>query len=149
MKSDRSLALRLLELANSEHQLLKFTHEISEKAANFLDITVFKGDRFITEAILHVKCYSNPTETYQYLHRSLTHHPSCCKSFIPGKITRFCRNCNNKIAHSKSRIPISGFSDSEINSSVDKAILNHQKKRLTRSFINKETAVHHHISQTP
>jgi len=33
-------------LANSHHPTIKFTAEIPDKEINFLDTTVFKGERF-------------------------------------------------------------------------------------------------------
>ena len=34
------------DIANSEHELLKFTFEMSNTAVNFLDMTIYKGERF-------------------------------------------------------------------------------------------------------
>ena len=39
-------------LANRQHSTIKFTAEISDKEVNFLDTTVFKGDRFNKQGIL-------------------------------------------------------------------------------------------------
>ena len=42
-------------LANSHHPTFKFTAEISDKEINFLDTTVFKGERFNQQAILDIR----------------------------------------------------------------------------------------------
>ena len=54
------------EQANTFHPTLKFTAEISEKEITFLDTVVYKGERFLKDAILDIKTHYNPTETFQY-----------------------------------------------------------------------------------
>ena len=58
---------QLFEIANNIHPLIKFTHEISTKNIQFLDVTVYKGNRFYAENILDFKLYRKPTDNYQYL----------------------------------------------------------------------------------
>ena len=55
-----------IEKANTYYPTIKFTAEISEKEITFLDTVVYKGDRFLQEAILGVKTHYKPTETFQY-----------------------------------------------------------------------------------
>ena len=50
-------------LANSHHPTIKFTAQISDKEINFLDTTVFKGERFNKQAILDIRTHFKPTET--------------------------------------------------------------------------------------
>ena len=58
-----------ITLANQHHPTIKFTAEISDKEINFLDITVFKGERFHEQAILNMyarisnqrKLFNTPT----------------------------------------------------------------------------------------
>ena len=56
---------------------MKFTAEISEKEITFLDTVVYKGDRFLKEAILDVKTHYKPTETFQ------------CTEYLGGSIIRW------------------------------------------------------------
>ena len=55
-----------IELANTFHRTIKFTAEISEKKITFLDTVVYKGERFLKDAIPDVKTHYNPTDTFQY-----------------------------------------------------------------------------------
>ena len=55
-----------IEQANTFDPTMKFTAEISEKEVTFLETVVYKGDRFLKEAILDVKTHYKPTETFQY-----------------------------------------------------------------------------------
>ena len=71
--------------ANSFYPIIKFTAEISETEAAFLDSKVYKGDRFDKEAILDVRTHFKPTETFQYTNFYLCHPPGVTKGFIKGE----------------------------------------------------------------
>lgn len=82
-------------IANSIHPLLKFTFDISDEQIQFLDITVFKGQRFEHQQILDTKLYRKPTENYQYLENTSAHSMNVHKSFLIGEILRIIRACSN------------------------------------------------------
>ena len=86
---------QFFQIANSHHPLLKFTYEISDKEMNFLDITLFKGERFEREGILDVQTFIKPTNTFQYLERNSAHSPSVFKGIIKGEIIRHLRNTSD------------------------------------------------------
>ena len=44
--------------------------KISDKGVNFLDTTVYKGERFHNQGILDIHTHFKPTETFQYTHFS-------------------------------------------------------------------------------
>ena len=44
--------------------------KISDKEINFLDTTVYKGERFHNQGILEICTHFKPTETFQYTHFS-------------------------------------------------------------------------------
>ena len=72
-------------LANSHHPTIKFTAEISDKEiSNFLDTTVFKGERFNKQAILDIHTHFKPTETFQYTHFPSYHSPGVRKGLAKG-----------------------------------------------------------------
>ena len=52
-------------LANRQHPTIKFTAEISDREINFLDTTVFKGERFNNQGILDIRTHFKETETFQ------------------------------------------------------------------------------------
>ena len=74
--------------ANRQHTTIKFTADISERDTNFLDTTVFKGERFYEESILDIRTHFKPTETFQYTHFSSCHAPGVAKGFIKGEALR-------------------------------------------------------------
>ena len=64
---------QFIEQASKHHQTIKFTAEVSKTETNFLDTTVYKGERFKTESVPDVCTYFKPTETFQYTHFSTCH----------------------------------------------------------------------------
>ena len=78
-------------LANSHHPTIKFTAEIPDKEINFLDTTVFKGERFNKQAILDICTHFKATETFRYTHFSSCHPPGVRKGIIKGEALRHLR----------------------------------------------------------
>ena len=72
-------------LANSHHPTIKFTAEIPDKEINFLDTTVFKGERFNKQAILDIPTHFKVTETFHYTHFSFCLPPGVRKGFFKGE----------------------------------------------------------------
>ena len=60
----------LVKTANTLHPTLKITHEVSTETIQFLDLVIYKGERFKSTGILDIKCHTKKTETGQYLHRT-------------------------------------------------------------------------------
>ena len=100
-------------LENRHHPTIKFTAEISDKEINFLDTTVFKGERFNKQAILDIRTHFKPTETFQYTHFPSCHPPGVRKGFIKSEALRllrtnssaksFVENTNQFRAHLRAR----------------------------------------------
>ena len=76
---------------NSFHPDLRFTHEYSSSAINFLDLTIFKGPQFPYTNILDTKTYQKPLNLYQYLYFTSTHPKKVFKSIIRGECIRYVR----------------------------------------------------------
>ena len=67
-RTERKEIDEFIALANRHHPSIKFTAEISDKEINFLDITVYKGERFHSQEILDIGTHFKHTETFQYTH---------------------------------------------------------------------------------
>ena len=67
--------------ANRYHPTIKFTAEISDKETNFLDTTVFKGERFHRDSIVDISTHFKLTEKFQYTQYA----PGVKKGFIKGE----------------------------------------------------------------
>ena len=74
---------------NQIHPTIKFTHEVSKNELTFLDVTVYKGDRFQTENKLgiktHIKMKSTKVQTLPiYVYCVTKHRPQSEPCAIVG-----------------------------------------------------------------
>ena len=83
------------------HPTLKFTHEWSKTEINFLDLTLYKGERFKNTQILDIKCFSKPCETFQYLSRDSSHPNACFSGMVKGEAIRYIRNSSSETEYEK------------------------------------------------
>ena len=60
---------------NDLHPCINFTIEFSTDKITFLDLCLYKGERFAKEGILDIKTHIKPTNTQQYVHASSAHPP--------------------------------------------------------------------------
>ena len=65
--------------------------EISDKGINFLDTTVYKGERFHNQGIIDIRTHFKPTETFQYTHFSFCNPHRVRKGLIKGESLRLLR----------------------------------------------------------
>ena len=84
------------DILNSHHESITLTYEINDRAINFLDTTVYKGERFRTSHILDTKVFIKPTDSLQLLHTASFHPKHTFKGIIKSQIIRYARICNNK-----------------------------------------------------
>ena len=78
-------------LANRHHPSIKVKAEISDKEINFLDTTVYKGERFHNQGILDIRTHFKPTETFQYTHFSSCNPHGVREGLIKGETLRLLR----------------------------------------------------------
>lgn len=81
---------------NELHPTLKFTYSASHEEIQFLDLIIYKGERFKQSNILDIRNFTKPTETWCYLDRNSCHSPSVFRGFMKGEMIRLARNCNNR-----------------------------------------------------
>lgn len=107
--------------ANRHHPTIKFTAEISEEKTNFLDTTIFKGERFYKDSIFDIRTHFKPTETFQYTHFSSCHAPGVKKGFIKGEALRLLRTNSSKatfeenVKNFRSHLRVRGYPDNLVN----------------------------------
>ncbi len=111
--------------ANSLHPKLKFNFEISQDKVSFLDVDIFKGQRFENQGILDFSTHFKPTNKFQYIHRDSCHPPGVFNGLIKGELLRYARNTNNTEMYNtqadnfKTRLINRGYSSHEINAQSD------------------------------
>lgn len=96
----------LLDL-NNLHPTIKFTSDISSEQITFLDLEIYKGERFTTSGKLDSRPHFKPTNKFQYLSFNSAHPKSVHKGLVKGEFTRMLRNCSDKDTFEKSKKKIS------------------------------------------
>lgn len=80
-----------IDQINSKHNTIKFTYEASQQSIDFLDLTIYKGERFLESNKLDVRPYFKSTNKFQYLEYNSAHPRSTFNSLIRGEMTRLLR----------------------------------------------------------
>ena len=74
-----------MEQINQIHDTIKFTYEASNTEVTFLDVTVYKGEKFTSTGILDVRTHIKPTNKQLYVHASSYHPPATKKAIAKEK----------------------------------------------------------------
>ena len=81
---------------NQIHNTIKFTYEVSETELTFLDITLYKGERFDTSQLLDVRTHIKPTNKQLYIHATSYHPPTTINAISKGETNRYLRTNSNE-----------------------------------------------------
>jgi len=84
------------DILNNHHPSIKFTATVSDQSVDFLDVTVFKGPKLVSEQKLDTKVFFKPTDTHQLLHKSSYHPKHTFAGIIQSQILRFKSICSQK-----------------------------------------------------
>ena len=93
---NRNQALNFIKMLNNLNPTLKFTSEISDYQITFLDLIIYKGERFRKEGKLDTRVATKKTNTFQYLARDSAHPESVFGGVIKGEVTRYERICTHR-----------------------------------------------------
>lgn len=86
----------LMARMNDAHPTLKFTFETSDTLVTFLDLQIYKGNRFISTGCLDHKVNQKHTDTHQWLAPDSAHSPSVFSAMIRGETIRYARGCTSE-----------------------------------------------------
>ena len=86
---------------NSRHPTIKFTSEASQASVNYLDLTIYKGDRFYTDHILDIRPYFKPTNKFQYLQPLSAHPRRTFRAVLKGEHVRLLRACSDETSYAR------------------------------------------------
>ena len=100
-----SLDSFLMQL-NGVHPTIKFTWEISESRVIFLDLEIFKGNRFRTTGKLDTRLHFKETNKFQYLPFNSAHPRPVMKGLVKGEITRALRASSDDLAFETTKAKI-------------------------------------------
>ena len=85
-----------LSKINTIHTTIKFTCEYSKNSTTFLDVTVYKGERFLQTRLLDIKTHIKSTNKQLYVHASSYHPPGTNKGIMIGETKCYLRTNSNK-----------------------------------------------------
>lgn len=95
---------RMLTRLNNAHQTIKFTWDISQEGATFLDLELSKGERFRRTGMLDVAPHFKPTNAFQYLHYKSAHPRAVHRGIVKGELTRILRACSSEVTFTKCKL---------------------------------------------
>ena len=76
---------------NQIHPTIKFTYEISDTELTFLDVTLYKGERFESTNTLDLKTHIKATTKQLYVHSTSYHPPATIKAIAKGETKKYLR----------------------------------------------------------
>ena len=92
-------AQKLLDTFNNIDPFIKWTGNISNDTANFLDLTLYKGSRFYHSNKFDLDVYQKPSNLFLFLPPSSCHPEHVFKGWIQGYLIRLRVNCTDDIIH--------------------------------------------------
>ena len=81
---------------NQIHPTIKSTYEISDTELTFLDVTLYKGERFESTNTLDLKTHIKATNKQLYVHSTSYHPPATIKAIAKGETKRYLRTSSNE-----------------------------------------------------
>ena len=84
-----------LVILNSHQNCVKLTSITNKQSFDFLDTTIFKGERFNSNGHLDSKVYFKPTDIHQLLYKGSFHPNHTFSGILKSQLLRFHRICNN------------------------------------------------------
>lgn len=76
---------------NQIHRTIKFTYELNQRELTFLDVTLYKGDRFNHNHILDIRTHIKSTNTQVYVQATSYHPPKTISAISKGETNRYLR----------------------------------------------------------
>lgn len=90
----------ILDYANNISERIKFEGKIDE-SADFLDLIIYKGERFVQSGIFDLRIKEKPFGVNSYLHYQSNHPPNVFGALVKGELIRSVRNNSSIEAHNK------------------------------------------------
>ena len=94
-EGQKNQLLQFINLFNSLVSSITLSLESFGISANFLDLTIYKGNRFMREGKLDLKIYQKPLNKYLYLPFNTDHPTHCKKSFVTSELRRYVKGSSD------------------------------------------------------
>jgi hypothetical protein len=92
---------QLLKLMKNAAPHLVFNTEWSDTSVNFMDLQIYKGERWAKEGRLDVRVFQKPVNRYLYLPPSSCHPPHVFRAWIRAELIRYIRNTSSRSEYVK------------------------------------------------
>ena len=76
---------------NQIHRTIKFTYELNERELTFLDVILYKCDRFNHDHILDIRTHIKSTNKQLYVHATSYHPPTTVSAISKGETNQYLR----------------------------------------------------------
>ena len=86
----------ILDNLSKMHGKIKLNIETNNNRVSFLDLNIFKGENFYSNATLDTSIFSKPVNKFLYLPFSSYHPIHCMSATIKGELIRYIRGCSNR-----------------------------------------------------
>ena len=113
--------------------------KICDKGINFLDTTVYKGERSHNQGIIDIRTHFKPTETFQYTHFSFCNPHRVRKGLIKGESLGLLRTNSSaksfyeNIYNFKKRLRARGYPHNLIEKITSEVKFTEQKSALQKN----------------
>jgi hypothetical protein len=74
---------------------IRLTFTVSLLTAVFLDLTIFKGERFKQKRLLDTRCYQKPMNIYLFMPFNSEHTTACKISIVHGELRRYIKRSSS------------------------------------------------------
>ena len=129
---------------NQIHPTIKFTREISDTEVIFLDVTLYKGERFESTKILDLKTHIKATHKQLYVHSTSYRPPSTIKAIAKGETKRYLRTSSNEMNFKSMALKLihklkqRGYKHNQITSHIKDIPFSDRKVALRRKVKTKQ-----------
>jgi hypothetical protein len=138
----QALAEEFTDIFSNLRESIKITSEISTIQINFLDLTLYKGQRYLFDHILDIKVFQKPTNKYVYLPHTSYHSENVFK-YITAELRRYKLICNNNSDYMNiksaffNRLKDRGYSEIFLDIMMNSDV-NFQRNRLLATYLKKQ-----------
>ena len=132
----------LMSKMNIVHPTLKFTFDVSDTIVTYLDLQIYKGDRFKSTGKLDHRVNTKKTDTHQWLSPNSAHCPSVFNAMIKGESIRYLRACtsehefNDKIDFFTTKLVERGYNHDNVTEITSQISHKNRGKYVNKTNIN-------------
>ena len=140
---------------NQIHKTIKFTYELSETELTFLDITLYKEERFDQTQILDVRTHIKPTNKQLYIHAASYHPPTTINAISKGETNCYLRTISNEKEYTNMKQRLTNrllqrvYKSKQILPHINSIKINQRHQILFKDKLKEKKSLSHNSVMTP